>query len=63
MNVNFPFCCYNTGALQFGAHPDSISGQTIPLTHWSYSLLEMKDVDTGDIVFEEKSVSSPYINV
>ena len=48
---------------QFGINPESLSSQTIPLTHWSFSVLELKDLDTGLVQFEEKSVSSPFVSV
>ena len=48
---------------QFGIPPEKLSSQTIPLTHWSYSIMMLKDLETGEIKFEEKSVSSPFVSV
>ena len=47
---------------QFGVHPEKPSSQTIPVTHWSYSLLRLTELPSGKDIFEEKSVSSPFIS-
>ena len=50
-------------SFQFGIHPESLSAQTIALTHWSFSVLQLTDLASNLIMFEEQNVSSPFINM
>ena len=50
-------------SFQFGIHPESLSAQTIALTHWSFTVLQLTDVASNLTMFEEQNVSSPFINM